>query len=62
VPKPQSGLVLNAQFEQDGPLLFEHACALGCGGIVSKRKGVALSLRPFPGLGEKKESGGAGWR
>jgi hypothetical protein len=28
--KPRSGLVLNAQFEQDRPPLFEHACALGC--------------------------------
>jgi hypothetical protein len=26
------------KFEQDGPLLFEHACLLGCEGIVSKRK------------------------
>jgi bifunctional non-homologous end joining protein LigD len=30
--------VLNAQFEEDGPLVFEHACLLGCEGIVSKRK------------------------
>jgi bifunctional non-homologous end joining protein LigD len=30
--------VINAQFEQDGPLVFEHACLLGCEGIVSKRK------------------------
>ena len=38
VRKPRSGLVLNEQYEHDGPLLFEHACALGCAGIVSKRK------------------------
>ena len=38
VRKPRSGLVLNAVFEQDGPLIFEHACLLGCEGIVSKRK------------------------
>ena len=39
VRKPRSGLVLNAQFEQDGRrLVFEHACLLGCEGIVSKRK------------------------
>ena len=38
VRKPRSGLVLNAQFEHDGPLVFEHACLLGCEGIVSKRK------------------------
>jgi bifunctional non-homologous end joining protein LigD len=30
--------VLNAQFERDGRLVFEHACLLGCEGIVSKRK------------------------
>jgi bifunctional non-homologous end joining protein LigD len=36
--KPRAGLVLNAQFEHDGPLVFEHACLLGCEGIVSKRK------------------------
>jgi ATP dependent DNA ligase-like protein len=38
VRKPRGGLVLNAQFEQDGPLVFERACLLGCEGIVSKRK------------------------
>jgi len=38
VRKPRSGLVLNVQFEQDGQLVFEHACLLGCEGIVSKRK------------------------
>jgi len=30
--------VLNAVFEEEGPLVFEHACLLGCEGIVSKRK------------------------
>jgi bifunctional non-homologous end joining protein LigD len=38
VRKPRAGLLLNAQFEDDGPLVFEHACLLGCEGIVSKRK------------------------
>jgi ATP-dependent DNA ligase len=38
IRNPRSGLVLNAQFKQDGPLVFEHACLLGCEGIVSKRK------------------------
>jgi ATP-dependent DNA ligase len=37
VRKPRSGLVLNAVFEQQGWLVFEHACLLGCEGIVSKR-------------------------
>jgi bifunctional non-homologous end joining protein LigD len=38
VRKPRCGLVLNAQFDHDGALVFEHACLLGCEGIVSKRK------------------------
>jgi bifunctional non-homologous end joining protein LigD len=38
IRKPRCGLVLNALFEHDGPLVFEHACLLGCEGIVSKRK------------------------
>jgi ATP-dependent DNA ligase len=38
VHKPRAGLLLNAQFEDDGPLVFQHACLLGCEGIVSKRK------------------------
>jgi ATP-dependent DNA ligase len=37
VGKPRCGLVLNAQFVADGALVFEHACQLGCEGIVSKR-------------------------
>jgi bifunctional non-homologous end joining protein LigD len=37
IRKPQAGLVLNEQHEHDGPILFEHACKLGCEGIVSKR-------------------------
>jgi len=38
IRKPRWELVLNALFEQDGPLVFEHASLLGCEGIVSKRK------------------------
>jgi ATP-dependent DNA ligase len=33
------GLVLNVVFEQPGDVVFKHACALGCEGIVSKRRG-----------------------
>jgi bifunctional non-homologous end joining protein LigD len=33
------GIVLNEFFEGDGEILFEHACKLGCEGIVSKRLG-----------------------
>ena len=36
---PYPGIVLNEVFEGDGDVLFEHACKLGCEGIVSKRLG-----------------------
>ena len=36
---PHPGIVLNEIFEGDGEILFEHACKLGCEGIVSKRLG-----------------------
>jgi bifunctional non-homologous end joining protein LigD len=39
VRKPLPGLVLNAIFEEPGDIVFKHACALGCEGIVSKRLG-----------------------
>jgi ATP-dependent DNA ligase len=39
VRKPQPGLVLNATFDEPGDVVFKHACALGCEGIVSKRLG-----------------------
>jgi bifunctional non-homologous end joining protein LigD len=31
------GIAFNSHFAGDGPIIFEHACALGCEGIVSKR-------------------------
>jgi bifunctional non-homologous end joining protein LigD len=36
---PHPGIVLNEFSEGDGEILFEHACKLGCEGIVSKRLG-----------------------
>jgi len=30
---------LNEHFEGDGVIIYKHACALGCEGIVSKRLG-----------------------
>ena len=44
--KPLPGLVFNATFEEPGDVVFKHACALGCEGIVSKRLGLALPIRP----------------
>jgi ATP-dependent DNA ligase len=36
---PRPGIVLNEYYEGDGSIVFEHACKLGCEGIVSKRLG-----------------------
>jgi ATP-dependent DNA ligase len=33
------GITLNHVFDDWGPIVFEHACQLGCEGIVSKRRG-----------------------
>jgi bifunctional non-homologous end joining protein LigD len=33
------GIALHATSDSDGPLVYEHACTLGCEGIVSKRRG-----------------------
>jgi bifunctional non-homologous end joining protein LigD len=36
---PHHGIALNPTYDSDGPIVYEHACALGCEGIVSKRLG-----------------------
>jgi len=33
------GIALNATYDGDGAVIYEHACTLGCEGIVSKRLG-----------------------
>jgi bifunctional non-homologous end joining protein LigD len=37
----RDGIAFNQHFEADGAIVFEHACALRCEGIVSKRLGSA---------------------
>jgi bifunctional non-homologous end joining protein LigD len=37
--QPHHGIAVNATYDTDGPIVYEHACALGCEGIVSKRRG-----------------------
>jgi bifunctional non-homologous end joining protein LigD len=34
-----TSIVVNEHFTGDGATIFEHACKLGCEGIVSKRLG-----------------------
>lgn len=36
---PHEGIALNETYREDGAVIFKHACALGCEGIVSKRLG-----------------------
>ena len=36
---PHDGIAPNEQFKGDGAMIYKHACALGCEGIVSKRLG-----------------------
>jgi bifunctional non-homologous end joining protein LigD len=36
---PRPGIVLNEHYDGHGDVVFEHACKLGCEGIVSKRLG-----------------------
>jgi ATP-dependent DNA ligase len=36
-----TGIAFNEHFTADGAIVYRHACALGCEGIVSKRLGSA---------------------
>ena len=37
--RSHAGIVFNEHYDGDGAILYKHACALGCEGIVSKRLG-----------------------
>jgi bifunctional non-homologous end joining protein LigD len=39
--RESDGITFNRHYDGDGAIIFEHACALGCEGIVSKRLGSA---------------------
>ena len=39
--RKHAGIAFNQHFEVDGTIVYRHACALGCEGIVSKRLGSA---------------------
>jgi bifunctional non-homologous end joining protein LigD len=43
-----SNLVINEHYDSDGAVVFKHACALGCEGIVSKRLGTPYKSGRFP--------------
>jgi hypothetical protein len=35
--RERDGIALNVHYDGDGAIIYKHACALGCEGIVSKR-------------------------
>jgi ATP-dependent DNA ligase len=37
--KSPAGIAFNEHYSGDGAIIYKHACALGCEGIVSKRLG-----------------------
>jgi bifunctional non-homologous end joining protein LigD len=37
--RPHDGIALNEHYTGDDAIIYRHACALGCEGIVSKRLG-----------------------
>ena len=49
---PHEGIALNETYREDGLIIYKHACALGCEGIVSKRLGLAIPGRPLQSLAQ----------
>ena len=43
--KQHQGIAVNATYDGDGAVVYKHACALGCEGIVSKRLGSTYRSR-----------------
>ena len=46
VRTPRPGIVVNEHYDGHGEIVFEHACKLGCEGIVSKRADSAYRSGP----------------
>jgi bifunctional non-homologous end joining protein LigD len=45
VRRQRDGISFNQHFTCDGAIIYKHACALGCEGIVSKRLDTAPAGR-----------------
>jgi hypothetical protein len=55
--------VLNEHYEGDGDIVYQHACKLGCEGIVSKRViAGAFGFLTFSQCGERPERYGEQYR
>jgi bifunctional non-homologous end joining protein LigD len=50
--RPPGGIALNEHYTGDGAIIYKHACALGCEGIVSKRLGSPYRPRRWRWLEE----------
>jgi hypothetical protein len=48
------GIAFNAHYIVNGNIVFKNACALGCGGIVSKRL-ITLAGRPVGSRSETRK-------
>jgi len=48
IARAVSGLRFNEHMDEDGPVVFRHACKLGLEGIVSKRKDSRYSSGRSP--------------
>jgi hypothetical protein len=62
---PHDGIALNEHFSGDGAIIYKHACALGCKGIVSKRLGTPYWLKiknpDAPAVRRLEEKDWDGW-
>jgi bifunctional non-homologous end joining protein LigD len=39
--RERDGIAFNTHYDGDGAVIYKHACALGCEGVVAKRLGSA---------------------
>ena len=52
---PHPGILVSDHYVGDGEIVFQHACQLGCEGIVSKRLGSLYRSGRTRTLGEGQE-------
>jgi bifunctional non-homologous end joining protein LigD len=51
----RAGIAINEHTDEDGAVVFAHACRMGLEGIVSKRLTAIYRSGPFPGLDQGQE-------
>jgi bifunctional non-homologous end joining protein LigD len=57
--RPPGGIAFNQHYSGDGAIIYKHACALGCEGIVSKRLGSPYRSERADCWVKVKKPGGA---